>query len=132
VRNPFAATDTLQNIVNGLATNAAPAARCRRGATPATATTTFCSPIPARVEATPPPIPPLPPRSTVTGLGDLDSMTYIKIKLKNFQEDVRLTKTFNDGKTSLTGGFYYSYFQVGNLRDRESGADRHQVFVSPT
>ena len=44
-------------------------------------------------------------------------MVNIRIKLKNFQEDLRLTKTFGDGQTTLTGGFYYSYFQVGTFEN---------------
>jgi len=113
VRDPFATPDTLQNIVNGLATNARAAGAFAAALIPGTANYNFTLTYPGQGGATAAANPTAAAALNGNGLGDLDSMTNIKIDLKNLQEDLRLTQTFNDGKTSLMAGMYYSYFQVG-------------------
>ena len=44
------------------------------------------------------------------GLGDLDGYWFAGATLSNFQNDARLIGSFADGKTTITGGLYYSWF----------------------
>lgn len=117
VRNPFTTVDTLQNIVNGLATRANSAGSFANALTPGSSNYNFALSYPGQAGAVAAANPTAAAALNGNGLGDLDSMTYIKIKLRNFQQDLRLTQTFNGGKTSLTAGFYYSYFQVGTFEN---------------
>jgi iron complex outermembrane receptor protein len=114
VRNPFSTPATLQSIVNGLATKSNSAGAFAAALNPS-GNYNFMLTYPGQGGATAAADASAAAALHGNGLGDLDSMTYIKIKLKNFQEDIRLTQTFNDGKTTLTGGLYYSYFQVGTF-----------------
>src|SRR4051812_3259403 len=110
VRNPFATVDTLQNIVNGLATRANSARSFGGALIPGTSNYNFALSYPGDASAVAAANPSAAASLNGNGLGDLDSMTNIRIKLRNFQQDLRLTQTFNGGKTSLTAGFYLSYF----------------------
>jgi iron complex outermembrane receptor protein len=117
VRNPFATADTLQNIVNGLATRANSAGSFAPALIAGTPNYNFALSYPGQANAVAAANPAAAATLNGNGLGVLDSMTNIKIKLKNFQQDIRLTQTFNGGRTSLTAGFYYSYFQVGTYEN---------------
>jgi iron complex outermembrane receptor protein len=118
-RIAFATADTLQNIANSLGGNARASGAFANaknattgnynfmltypgatGASPATGATAAADPTAASTLNT-------------NGLGVLGTVNGITINLKNFQQEFRLTQSFNEGKTSLTGGFYYSYFEVG-------------------
>jgi iron complex outermembrane receptor protein len=117
VRNPFATVDTLQNIVNGLATRANSAGSFAAALLPGTSNYNFALSYPGQAGAVAAANPTAAATLNGNGLGDLDSMTNIRIRLKNFQQDLRLTQTFNGGKTSLTAGFYYSSFEVGTFEN---------------
>jgi iron complex outermembrane receptor protein len=112
VRNPFATPDTLQNIVNGLATRANSAGSFAGALIPGTSNYNFALSYPGDSGSVAAANPAAAAALNGNGLGDLDSMTNIKINLRNFQEDLRLTQTFNQGRTTITAGFYYSYFRV--------------------
>ncbi len=117
VRNPFSTPDTLQNIVNGLATNGRAAGAFAGARNATTGNFNFMLTLPGQANAVAAADPAAAAALNGNGLGDLDSMVYIKIKLKNFQQDLRLTKAFGDGRTTLTAGFYYSFFQVGTFEN---------------
>lgn len=117
VRNPFSTADTLQNIANGLAKKANSAGNFAAALNPATGNYNFAVSAPGQGGATLAANPAAAATLNGNGLGDFISMTNIKIDLKNFQQDTRLTQSLNDGNTTVTAGLYYSYFQVATLEN---------------
>ena len=117
VRNPFSTPDTVQNIVNGLAGNSRAGGAFAAAVIPGSSNYNFMLSYPGQNGAVAAANPAAAATLNGNGLGDLNSMTYIRIDLKNYQQDLRLTQTFNDGKTSLTAGFFYSYFQVATFEN---------------
>ncbi len=128
VRDSFGTTDTLQDIVNGLATKANSAGAFAAALIPgsfsispisgaSTQNYNFKLTYPGQVGAVAAANPAAAAVLNGNGLGNPNSMTNININLKNYQNDLRLVQTFNDGNTSLTGGLYYSYFQVATVEN---------------
>ena len=61
------------------------------------------------------------------GLGGISGWGYVKATMTNYQQDIRLTQSWNGGNTTLTGGLYYSYFTVATFGE----SSQELLSVSP-